>query len=178
MNAENFLEGASARLLFLDHITIFVIAIEVFIAVAILKVLTWSPHHFTFLLSHHSLTHYHHHPHQSTSIPSVCIQSLIFQYPSKYRSAQYKAYITEQNNYLWFNKSTELKGSLLFGYFTYWMGVLIKVHLLKTSKSWPNLDSEYRPRFSFITSTKHQQQNVDQNSAQKSRRNFNFKILT
>ena len=42
MNAENFLEGASARLLFLDHIAIFVIAIEVFIAVAILKVITTS----------------------------------------------------------------------------------------------------------------------------------------
>ena len=26
-----------------------------------------------------------------------------------------------------------------------------------TSKSWPNLPSEYRPRFNFITSTKHQQ---------------------
>ena len=108
MNAENFLEGASARLLFLDHIAIFVIAIEVFIAVAILKVITTSLYipDITHSLTR-SLAHYHHNPHQSTSIPSVCIQSLIFQYPSKYRSAQYKAYTTEQNNYLWFNRSTE-----------------------------------------------------------------------
>ena len=42
-------------------------------------------------------------------------------------------------------------------------------------KSWSNLASEY---FNFVTSTKHQQQNTDQNSAPKSRLNFNFKILT
>ena len=146
----------------------------------------------------------------------VCIQSLIFWYPLKYCSVQYKAYTTEQNNYLWFIRSTELKGSLLLGYFTHWRGVWVytkktlpkaqrtrglssyhkflhkswskfnlkistkhqQLHKTLTSKSWPNLDSECRPRFNFITSTKHQQQNVDQNSAQKSRRNFNFKILT
>ena len=45
-------------------------------------------------------------------------------------------------------------------------------------KSWPNLASEYWPRFNFVTSTKHQQQNTDQTSASKSRLNFNFKILT
>ena len=35
-------------------------------------------------------------------------------------------------------------------------------HLHKTwySKSWPNLASESRPRFNFISSTKHQQQNA------------------
>ena len=45
-------------------------------------------------------------------------------------------------------------------------------------KSWPNLVSQYWPRFNFITSTKHQQQNTDQTAASKSRLNFNFKILT
>ena len=37
-------------------------------------------------------------------------------------------------------------------------------------RSWPNLASEYWPRFNFVTSTKHQQQNTDQTSASKSRR--------
>ena len=47
-----------------------------------------------------------------------------------------------------------------------------------TSKSWPTLASESRPRLDFmmITSTKHRQQNTDQTSASKSR--LNFKILT
>ena len=45
-------------------------------------------------------------------------------------------------------------------------------------RSWLNLASEYWPRFNFVTSTKHQQQNTDQTSASKSRLNFNFKILT
>ena len=49
---------------------------------------------------------------------------------------------------------------------------------LKTSKSWPNLASESRPRFNFITSTKHQRQNAEQTPASKSCLNFNFKILT
>ena len=44
-------------------------------------------------------------------------------------------------------------------------------------KSWPNLASEYWPRFNFVTSSKHQRQNADQTSASKSRLNFNFKIL-
>ena len=43
-------------------------------------------------------------------------------------------------------------------------------------KSWPNLASEYCPRFNFVTSTKHQQQKTDQTSA--TRLNFNFKIWT
>ena len=42
-------------------------------------------------------------------------------------------------------------------------------------KSWPNLASEYWPRFNFVTSSKHQRQNADQTSASKSRQNFNFK---
>ena len=42
--------------------------------------------------------------------------------------------------------------------------------------SWPNLASEYWPRFNFVTSSKHQRQNADQTSASKSRLNFNFKI--
>ena len=41
--------------------------------------------------------------------------------------------------------------------------------------SWPNLASEYWPRFNFVTSSKHQRQNADQTSASKSRLNFNFK---
>ena len=45
-------------------------------------------------------------------------------------------------------------------------------------RSWPNLASEYWPRFNFVTSTKHQQQNTDPTSASKSCLNFNFKILT
>ena len=45
-------------------------------------------------------------------------------------------------------------------------------------KSWPNLASEYWPRFNFVTSSKHQRQNVDQTSASKSRLNFIIKILT
>ena len=45
-------------------------------------------------------------------------------------------------------------------------------------KSRPNLASEYWPRFNFVNSTKHQQQNTDKTSASKSRQNFNFKIST
>ena len=41
-----------------------------------------------------------------------------------------------------------------------------------------DLNLKSRPRFNFVTSTKHQQQNTDQTSASKSRLNFNFKILT
>ena len=44
-------------------------------------------------------------------------------------------------------------------------------------KSSPNLASESWPRFNFVNSTKHQQQNTDQTPASKSRLNFNFKIL-
>merc|ERR1711949_117962 len=44
-------------------------------------------------------------------------------------------------------------------------------------KSSPNLASESWPRFNFVNSTKHQQQNTDQTAASKSRLNFNFKIL-
>ena len=45
----------------------------------------------------------------------------------------------------------------------------------------PDLASESRPKLDFITSTKHQQQNIDQTSVSdqiKSRLNLNFKILT
>ena len=45
-------------------------------------------------------------------------------------------------------------------------------------KSRPNIASESRPRFNFITSTKHQHQNAEQTPASKSCLNFNFKILT
>ena len=45
-------------------------------------------------------------------------------------------------------------------------------------KSWPNLASEYRPRFNFIASTKHQWQNSEQTPTSKSWLNFNFKSLT
>ena len=145
MNAENFLEGASARLLFLDHITIIVNVL--FIAVAILKVLTWSPHHF-YIPIDTSLPHYHHHHHlQSTSMSLVCIQSLIFWYPLKYCSVQYKAYTTEQNNYLWFIRSTELKGSLLLGYFIHWRGLWVytKKHCQRHNgpEGWVHITSSY-----------------------------------
>ena len=49
---------------------------------------------------------------------------------------------------------------------------------LSNSKSRPNIASESRPRFNFITSTKHQHQNAEQTPASKSCLNFNFKILT
>ena len=50
---------------------------------------------------------------------------------------------------------------------------------LKNSRYRPNLASESRLRFYFITSTKHQQQNTDQTPASnQSCLNFNFKILT
>ena len=52
------------------------------------------------------------------------------------------------------------------------------LHKNQTSKSWPNLASECRPRLIFMTSTKHQQQNTNTNSAWKSRLNFKFEILT
>ena len=48
----------------------------------------------------------------------------------------------------------------------------------QTSKSWLNLASVSRQRLNIITSTKHRQQNTDQTSVAKSRRSFNFKILT
>ena len=48
----------------------------------------------------------------------------------------------------------------------------------QTSKSWLNLASVTRQRLNIITSTKHRQQNTDQTSVSKSRRSFNFKILT
>ena len=51
------------------------------------------------------------------------------------------------------------------------------VHISR-SQSWPNLASEYWPRFNFINSTKNQQRNTDQTSASKSFLNLNFKLLT
>ena len=36
----------------------------------------------------------------------------------------------------------------------------------------------FRILTNLVTSTKHQQQNTDQNSASKSRLNYNFKVLT
>ena len=60
------------------------------------------------------------------------------------------------------------------------------VNLDQTSVSGLNLNFKVlikpsfksRPRFNFITSTKHQQQNAEQNPASKSCLNLNFKILT
>ena len=45
-----------------------------------------------------------------------------------------------------------------------------------TSNSWPNLASDFRPRFNLITSAKHQQQNTDQTSALWP--NFSFQFCT
>ena len=39
------------------------------------------------------------------------------------------------------------------------------IHATQNSKSWPNLAAESRPRFNFITSTKHQRQNAEQTAA-------------
>ena len=39
------------------------------------------------------------------------------------------------------------------------------LHATQNSKSWPNLAAESRPRFNFITSTKHQRQNAEQTAA-------------
>ena len=53
--------------------------------------------------------------------------------------------------------------------------------LNQTSAFRPDLASESRPKLDFITSTKHQQQNIDQTSVSdqiKSPLNLNFKILT
>ena len=44
-----------------------------------------------------------------------------------------------------------------------------------SSVSQINLNLKSWPRFNFVTSTKHQQQNTDQTSVSKSRLNFNFK---
>ena len=46
------------------------------------------------------------------------------------------------------------------------------------SKYWPNLVSESRPRFNFLTATKHQRQKTNQTPASKFCLNFNFKILS
>ena len=46
----------------------------------------------------------------------------------------------------------------------------------KASKSWPNLASESRPRFNFITSTKHQRQNINQTPPSKSWPNLVLKV--
>ena len=57
-----------------------------------------------------------------------------------------------------------------------WIVIWIWINL--NFKILTNLASESRPRFNFISSTKHQQQNTDKTSAPKSHLSFNFKILT